>query len=200
MNNKWKYLILLLVVVLLLTGTLQAKKKYDQYQNTDRYVFSLMNRELVTNGMNQYSQLNQLLKELDRGSITMTQFESGLLNVVKNLDRAELAEYTLANTHWNYTYDQSISANDITQFLSYISYKLKYIALSDDDKAKVEAVKELKEIFLTLENNLDRERMMSGDYASIKNSWTAALKAVYKEHGDSDLVKSFFDNNERYTN
>lgn len=199
MNNKWKYLILLLVVVLLLTGTLQAKKKYDQYQNTDRYVLSLMNRELVTNGMYQYSQLNQLLKELDRGSISMTQFESGLLDIVKDLDRAELAEYTLANTHWNYTYDQSISANDITQFLSYISYKLKYIALSDDAEAKVDAVKELKEIFLTLENNLDQASMMSGNYASIKNSWTAALKAVYKEHGDSDLVKSFFENNERYT-
>lgn len=199
MNNKWKNLILILTSILLIFGTMQAKKKYAQYQNTHRYVLSLMNHELVTNGMNQYSQLNQLLKELDRGSITMTQFESGLLDVVKDLDRAELAEYTLANTHWNYTYDQPIGANDITGFLTYISYKLKYIALSDDDAAKVEAVKELKEIFLTLENNLDRERMISGNYPSIKNSWTAAMKAVYKEHGDSDLVKSFFENNERYT-
>lgn len=123
MNNKWKNLILILTSILLIFGTLQAKKKYAQYQNTDRYVLSLMNRELVTNGMNNYSVLNQLLKELDRGSISMTQFESGLLDVVMHLNRAELAEYTLANTHWNYTYDQSIGANDITGFLTYISYK-----------------------------------------------------------------------------
>ena len=199
MNNKWKNLILILTSILLIFGTLQAKKKYAQYQNTHRYVLSLMNHELVTNGMGNYSDLNRLLKELDRGSISMTQFESGLLDVVKVLDRAELAEYTLANTHWNYTYDQPIGANDITGFLSYISYKLKYIALSDQDEAKVEAVKELKEIFLTMENNLDQERMMSGNYASIKNSWTAMMKAVYKEHGDSELVKSFFDNNQIYT-
>lgn len=50
-----------------------------------------------------------------------------------------------------------------------------------------------------MENNLDQERMMSGNYPSIKNSWTAMMKAVYKEHGDSDLVKPFFEKNERYT-
>ncbi|WP_454190173.1 hypothetical protein [Paenibacillus sp. Marseille-Q7038] len=199
MNNKWKNLILILTSILLIFGTLQAKKKYAQYQNTHRYVLSLMNRELITNGMGNYSYLNQLLNELDRGSISMIQFEDGLLDVVKDLDRAALAEYTLANTHWNYTYDQPIGANDITGFLTYISYQLKYIALSNHEEAKVEAVKELKEIFLTMENNLDQERMMSGNYPTIKNSWTAAMKAVYKEHGDSDLVKPFFENNERYT-
>ncbi|MCM3783415.1 hypothetical protein M3231_10555 [Neobacillus mesonae] len=200
MKKEWYIFALLALVIILGFTAKDYKDKYEAKKKDENYLFQLMSRELEMGGINgAYTDLNQITMGLEKEMLSPKDLEKALIDTSSRMQKAEMAAFALANTRWAATYEHNMNSVEISDFLGFMSWRIKHISVSDNYDAKVDAVYELKDIFLTMNNNLDIEKMYSGEYPKVINSWTAMMKKLYQEHGESQIISAYFAENAQYT-
>lgn len=195
MSKKYKLIILLLIITLILSNIV-TYTKYKEIKHAEETTFSLLVNRFYFYGISlPYESIQVVNERMANESIDKEGVTTWLHEIISNMSVA-VETSSLAANHWNLTIgdkNQYDAVIEVSRFFESIRMNLDDILKTEKDFAVwKQACTDLEEILQILKNNTDEQKIAGSDYNEMKMHWSELMEMVHEKHSNSRLLESYF--------